>query len=175
MLTVTQFSQLKPVPLAVYGTDGGAIATDIYLRKLGLHNLLECFISQAANPPAKFCGKPVASVETLRQNPDMAVITANLDFNAVHNALRLAGLMNDYYYHASFWPWLDDEPQESDLLFLRGFYKNDDPHTAKLLETIIRLRLNSAICRIQPYETVKTFFMLKTPIGWKTVPCLKKA
>lgn len=158
MLTVAQFLQLKPASLAVYGTNGGAIATDIYLRKLGLHDRLAGFIADTPNPPTKFCGKPVLSAAVLHTNTDMAVITANLDFNAVYKHLRRMGIVNAFYYHASFWPWLDDEAPQTDALFLRGLYHKDDDHTSRLLESVLKLRTNSAICRIQPYTTVKDIF-----------------
>ena len=155
MLTLEQFLQIKPAPIAIYGTDGGGIATDIYLRKLGLHERLACFLTTEASPSARFCGKPVWSQEILRQNPDMLVITANLDFNAVHNALRHAGLTNAFYYHASFWPWLDAEPPETDHAFLGGFFRNGDRHTIALLHALRALRYNESVCRIQPYAGIK--------------------
>lgn len=158
MLTVAQFLQLESASLAVYGIDGGAIATDIYLRKLGLHDRLVGFISDTPDAPAKFCGKPVLSATALDTNPDIAIITANLNFTAVHDRLRQAGITNAFYYHASFWPWLDDEAEKTDYFLLRGHYRKDDDHTTRLLENILQLRTNSGICRIQPYTAVKDIF-----------------
>lgn len=155
MFTVAEFLQTRFAGIAIYGIDGGGIATDIYLRKLGLHEHVQCFLTDSANAPARFCNKPVRPLVALREMPGASVITANLDFNNVHDKIRARGFTNAFFYHASFWPWLDDESPRIDRQFLQGFYNQGDRHTQQLLEALLTLRFNPEICRIQPYAAVK--------------------
>lgn len=155
MLAINQFLTTMQSPLAVLGTDGGAIATDIYLRKLGLHKNIHCFLDEGQSGKNVFCGKLVMPLQFLAQHPHLTVITASLHFNALYHTIRQMGCSNPFFYHASFWPWLDNEPLLNDLSLIRSCYRQDNVSSAALLETLFDLRFNGDISRIQPYETVK--------------------
>lgn len=153
MLSVKEFLDLNISAIAIYGIDGGGIATDIYLKKLGLNDKVQFFVAEPNPQHSRFCNKPVITIDTLRAHPEISLITANLDFNNIHTKLYDSGLSNAFYYHASFWPWMDDETPESDLELTGQYYL--DEHSRTLLRALTNLRYNSQICRIQPYAGVK--------------------
>lgn len=155
MLTEQELINHIKGPLAVYGTNGGGIATDIWLRNRGLHLQLECFLTEPPLSRAEFCGKPVYDLGYLSQNPAVAVITADLDFVELHDRMRQKGLMNEFYYHASFWPYLNKEAADKSPDFIAGFYDRSDAHTTALLQTLHSLRTRKELSRLQPYHMVK--------------------
>lgn len=155
MLTINEFLQIIPGGIAIYGIDGGGIATDIYLRQLGLNAGVQFFMAPPNPRHTRFCGKPVTTLEHLRAYPEISVVTANLDFVNIHDTMRAMGLKNDFYYHASFWPFMDDEMPQYDAQTLNGLYDNADAHTVVLAEALDILRYKANICRIQPYAAVK--------------------
>lgn len=155
MISIQQFTQNITGGLAVYGVNGGGIATDIYLRKLGLNQSVACFLSHTANPPAAFCGKPVLPLNYIKERPDLSIITAEPDFNALYAKIKGMGCLNPLYYHASFWPWLDKEPPDADFDRIISFYDPQDAHSARLLKALINLRHNANLSRVQPYNAVK--------------------
>lgn len=155
MLTEQEFIAHLKGPLAVYGTNGGGIASDIWLRNRGLNHRLKCFLTDGPLTQTRFCGKPVYNTDYLADNPHVGVITADLDFVELHDRLRQKGLCNPFYYHASFWPYLDKDGAVPNPDFIAGFYDLADPHTATLLRVLHDLRNCRKLSRVQPHDLVK--------------------